>query len=101
MNDHHDADEPLHISGHHRDTLSKIYEHPVNHNIEWSKALKLLEAVGDVTLEHDGRYKIHVGDEIEVFNRPHGKDLTEQQVLDMRRMLKSAGLQPKPKGEEI
>lgn len=101
VNETHDADEPLHVSGHHRDTLTKIYQHPVNHNIEWSKALKLLEEVGEVTLEHDGRYKITVGGETEVFNRPHGKDLTEQQVIDMRRMLKNAGLQPKAPGKEV
>lgn len=101
MNETHDADEPLHVSGHHRDTLSKIYEHPVNHNIEWSKAIKLLEEVGTVTLEHDGRYKIQVGAETEVFDRPRQKDLSVQQVLDMRRMLTNAGYQAKPKGKEI
>ncbi len=96
-----DADQPLHVDGRHRDTLSQIFNHPVSHNIEWSKALSLLRAVGDVTEEHDGRFKVHVGAETEVFDRPHGKDLTEQQVVDLRRMLHSAGLQPKPKGQEI
>ncbi len=96
-----DSDATLHLDGRHRDTLTQIFQHPVSHNIEWNRTLSLLEAVGDVTEEHDGRFKIHVGDETEVFNRPHGKDLTEQQVVDLRRMLHTAGLQPKPKGEEV
>lgn len=101
MSDIHDADEPQHVSGHHRDTLTKIFEHPVNHNIEWSKALKLLDEVGTVTERHDGRFLIAVGDETEVFDRPHGKDLTEQQVVDLRRMLHSAGLEPNRPGKEV
>lgn len=101
MPETHDADEPLHLDGHHRDTISQIFQHPVGHNIEWSKALSLLNAVGTVEERHDGRFKVHVGDETEIFDRPHGKDLTEQQVVDMRRMLHSAGLQPKPKGKEV
>jgi hypothetical protein len=101
MSDQSDQNDPLHLDGRHRDTLSQIFQHPVNHNITWTKALSLLEAVGTVEQEHDGRYKVHVGDETEVLNRPHDKDLTEQQVVDLRRMLHSAGLQPKPKGKEV
>lgn len=101
MTDNHDVDEPLHVSGRHRDTLSQIFQHPVSHNIEWSKALALLEEVGTVEAEHDGRFRVRVGDEIEVLNRPHGKDLTEQQVVDLRRMLHNAGFQPKPHGKEV
>jgi hypothetical protein len=96
-----DADDVRHVSGRHRDILSQIFQHPVSHNIEWSKALALLESVGTVEQRHDGRYKVHVGDETEIFDRPHGKDLTEQQVVDLRRMLHSAGLQPKPHGKEV
>lgn len=100
MPDTPDAANPLHVGGNHRDTLTQIFGHPVSHNIEWSKALALLEAVGTVEQRHDGRFKVHVGDETEIFDRPHGKDLTEQQVVDLRRMLRSAGLDPKPHGKE-
>lgn len=98
----HEADsDALYLDGRHRDTLTQIFQHPVSHNVPWARALSLLDAVGDVIEEQDGRFKIHVGDETEVFDRPHGKDLTEQQVVDLRRMLHSAGVQPKPKGKEV
>ena len=90
----HDSPNPPHVYGRHADTLAQIFRHPVSHNIEWKKVVALLEQVGTVIQEHDGRYKIHVGDETEVFNRPHGKDLTEQQVVDLRRMLNSIGVAP-------
>lgn len=101
MSDTPDSENALHVGSHHRDTLSAIFQHPVSHNIEWSKALKMLEEVGTVTQQHDGRFKVEVGGEIEVFDRPHGKDLTEQQVVDLRRMLHAAGVEPKPRGKEI
>jgi hypothetical protein len=100
MPDQPDRTDPAHVSGRHRDTLTQILQHPVSHNIEWRKAIALLEEVGTVVEEHDGRFKITVGGETEVLNRPHGKDLTEQQVVDLRRMLGRAGLDAKPAGKE-
>ena len=100
MPDRPDSTDPTHVSGRHRDTLTRILQHPVSHNIEWHKAIELLQEVGSVVEEHDGRFKVTVGDETETFNRPHGKDLTEQQVVDLRRMLGHAGLNAKPAGKE-
>lgn len=100
MPDQADSTDPGHVSGRHRDTLTQIFQHPVSHNIEWRKAIALLSDVGTVVEEHDGRFKVTVGGETEVFNRPHGKDLTEQQVVDLRRMLGRAGLEGKPAGKE-
>ncbi len=99
-NEKPDITDPLHVSGRHRDTLSEIFVHPVSHNIEWSKAIALVQEVGTVVAEHDGRYRVSVGEETEVFDRPHAKDLGERQVLDLRRMLRNAGFEPKAKGEE-
>lgn len=86
-----------HLNGHHRDTLEKIFE-PANHNIEWREVVSLLEAVGDVAQEHNGKLKVSIGPEAETFSPPHGKDVDVQTVLDLRRMLTQAGLAPDGSG---
>jgi hypothetical protein len=77
----------------HRDTVAKIFEHG-NHNIEWREVESLLEAVGTVTQEHNGKLKVELGPETEVFSVPHGKDVDTQTVVDLRRMLTQAGYGP-------
>ncbi len=83
----------VHLSGRHRDTVEKIFE-PANHNIEWREVVSLLEAIGTVTQEHNGKLKVSLGPEAEVFRVPHGKDVDVQTVVDLRRMLKQAGFAP-------
>jgi hypothetical protein len=80
------------LSNHHRDTLQKILGHPASGNIEWRRVLSLLNAVGTVEEEHNGKFKVTLGPETEVFEAPRGKDIDVQMVVDLRRMLKSAGL---------
>jgi hypothetical protein len=86
---------PEHLDGRHRDTLRQIFEHPVSHNIEWHAVVSLLEAVGTVTERHDGKLAVKVGPELEFFAPPAGKkDVDAQTVVDLRRMLTSAGYRP-------
>jgi hypothetical protein len=82
------------LDGHHRATVEKIFTHPVSHNIQWHDVLSLLERVAAVTEEHDGRYKVTLGAETETFDAPRHHDVDEQQVIDLRRMLKRAGIEP-------
>ena len=84
--------EPL--DSHHRDTLEQIFRHPTSSNIEWRRVLSLLEAVGTVTQEHDGKFKVALGPETEMLSAPHGKDIDTQFVVDLRRMLTVAGFAP-------
>jgi len=100
MSDSSDRLDPKHLSNRHRDTLTAIYQHPVSHNVRWKDVVSLLNAVGTVDEEHNGKLEVHVGNETEVFHHPHGNDATEQQIVDLRRMLKSAGLQPAKPGAE-
>ncbi len=84
------------LSNHHRDTLRKILGHPAREtwsgNVEWRSVISLLEAVGTVREEHNGKFQVTVGPETEVLHRPHGKDVDTQMVVDLRRMLTEAGL---------
>ena len=56
--------------------------------------LSLLEAVGTTAHEHNGKLKVTLGPETETFQPPRGKDIDEQMLVDLRRMLTGAGLAP-------
>jgi hypothetical protein len=83
------------LDGHHRATVERIFQHPVSHNIQWHDVLSLLQSVATVTEEHDGRYKVRLGSETQTFDAPRHRDIDEQQVIDLRRMLNGAGITPK------
>jgi hypothetical protein len=89
----------MHLDPHHRKTAQAILAHPVSHNIEWRDVLSLLRAVGEVTEEHDGKFRVKIGGEIETLARPHGKDIGEQMVVDLRRLLGAAGLTAEDLGQ--
>jgi hypothetical protein len=82
------------LDGHHRATVERIFGHPVSHNIQWHDVLSLLESVAAVTGEHDGRYTVTLGSETQTFDAPRHHDIDEQQVIDLRRMLRGAGITP-------
>ncbi len=82
---------PTHLSGHHRDTLLQIFQHPTSHNIEWHDVTSLLNEVGSVEERHGNMFLFKVGEESGVFERREGKDIDVQQVVDLRRLLTSAG----------
>jgi len=86
--------EPEHLDNRHRDTVRKIFEHPTSHNIEWREVMSLLEAVGTVDVRHDGKVAVKIGPEREFLEPPVGKDIDEQMVVDLRRMLSKAGFGP-------
>jgi hypothetical protein len=83
-----------HLSGRHRDTVERIFSQPPSGNIEWREVVSLLETIGTVAHEHNGKLKVSLGPETEVLRAPHGKDVGVQIVVDLRRMLKQAGFAP-------
>src|SRR3954449_10829027 len=87
------------LSNHHRETVRKIYEHPASGNVEWRQVVSLLEAIGTVKHEHNGKLRVSLGPETEVPARPHGKDVDVRTVVDLRRMLKNAGFGDGQRGE--
>ncbi len=82
---------PEHLSGHHRDTLRQIFQQKTNHNVEWHDVVSLLEAVGSIEQQHDDMFLFRIGQETEVLRRPSDKDIDGQQLVDLRRILTSAG----------
>ena len=83
-----------HVSSHHRLTIEKIFHHPAGGNIEWRQILAMLEDLGTVTHEHNGKFAVTLGPETEVFEAPRGKDIDEQLTVDLRRMLRQSGYGP-------
>jgi len=80
------------LSGHHRATLQKIFRHPAG-NVEWHQVRSLLEAIGATTEEHNGKVKVALGGETEVFQPPRTKDVDVSTIVELRRMLARAGFQ--------
>ena len=82
------------LDGHHRATLEKIFNHQAGPNIQWHDVLSLLQSVAAVTEEDGDRYTVTLGGETQTFDAPRRHDIDEQQVVDLRRMLKGAGIIP-------
>jgi hypothetical protein len=74
--------------------VRQIFDHPTSHNIEWRAVMSLLEAVGTVTVRHDGKVAVKMGPDLEFLEPPPGKDVGDQMVVDLRRMLTNAGYRP-------
>lgn len=85
---------PQHLNNRHRDTLQKIFAHPVSHNVEWQDVIGLLGAVGDIEERH-GNLAVTLGGETEVLHR-HGseKSLDADTVMKLRKLLASHGIDP-------
>jgi hypothetical protein len=86
------------LNNRHRDTLERIFSHPSSGNIEWRQVLSLLEAIATTTEEHNGKVRVTLGPESEVLEPPRGKDIDEQMIVDLRRMLTQAGFAPGGRG---
>ena len=83
-----------HLKNRHRNTLRQIFQHPVSHNIEWHAVVSLLKAIGSVVEHRDRMVAVTVGSGTEFFDVPAHKDIDTQTVVDLRRMLSSAGYGP-------
>jgi hypothetical protein len=53
--------------------------------------VSLLEATGTVSGRNAGRLEVRLGGDVEFIEQPSGKDIDAQTVLDLRKMLRSAG----------
>ena len=81
-----------HLDSNHRDTVEQIFNRPSSGNVEWRRVRSLLEAVGTVEEERGGRLRVTLGGETETFDPPHAKDVDVQMLVDLRRMLRRAGI---------
>jgi hypothetical protein len=82
------------LDSEHHNTVEKIFSEPSSGNVEWRQVRSLLQAAGTVTEEHNGKLKVTLGNETEVFQPPRDKDIDQQMIVDLRRMLSRAGFAP-------
>jgi hypothetical protein len=73
-----------------RDTVRKLFDH--SRNVEWREVRSLLDAVGTVQERHNGKLEVTVGDETDVLDPPHGKDVDAQMLVDLRWLLRCGGI---------
>jgi hypothetical protein len=70
-----------------RKTLEQIVDHRSGANIEWRHVQALLEALGTVITEPNGKVSVTVGGLSEVFQPPREKYVDEELLSDLRRLL--------------
>lgn len=88
------TDQPLteHLSENHRNTLYHLEQHPTSHNLEWPDVLALLNEVATVTEEHNGKFRVRLGQSDLFLTRPRHKDIDEQMVIDLHRLFRENGI---------
>jgi hypothetical protein len=77
----------------HRRTLSDVFAHPTAHNLAWADVLALVGQVGTATAEPNGKLCTTVGGR-SVSWQPEGSQLSETEVLALRKFLQTVGVTP-------
>jgi hypothetical protein len=78
------------LNSDHRDVVKRLFAVPASENIEWRQVRSLLDALGSVTEEHNGKLRVDLGGEVETLQPPRTKDIDRQMIVDLRRMLSRA-----------
>lgn len=63
-------------------------------SVRWADALDLVEHLGQVRPEGGEEFAFIIGTERELFRRPHGSDLSIDEVSRLRKLLKTAVAEP-------
>lgn len=74
-------------------TLAEIYAQPIKRNLNWSKVVSLIEALGGKLEQGDGsRVRIVLGNQSLNIHTPHpGNELKPYQVRAIRALLQQQG----------
>jgi len=82
------------VTGSHRTTLKAIFRHPLAHNLEWRHVIALIEKIGAVDEKANSEFALTVNGERHLMRKPHTKDLTSSEVMELRQFLQQAGWSP-------
>ena len=82
------------VTGVHRRTLEAIFHHPSAHNLEWSNVVGLIEKIGHARERANNEFVFEFAGKRHVMRKPHTKDLTSSEVIEIRHFLMEAGLSP-------
>jgi hypothetical protein len=78
----------------HLRTLEALFRHPTAHNLEWMDVIALFENIGSVHRKASEKFAFELAGEHFLIHKPHGKDLTSSEVVDLRHFLQRAGWSP-------
>lgn len=82
------------ITGLHRRTLEAIFRHPSAHNLEWRDVIALIKKIGAADEKANSEFAFTVGGKRHLMRKPHTKDLTGSEVIELRQFLLQAGWSP-------
>ena len=82
---------PTALHGAHLRTLDALFRHPPAHNLEWMDVISLIEKIGTAEEKSNNKFSIEVGGQHYLMHKPHGKELTSTEVVDLRHFLQRAG----------
>jgi hypothetical protein len=93
--------ERMALHGAHLRTLEALFRHPPAHNLPWRDVLALMERIGAVHQRDNGEVAFELGREHFVLHKPHTKDLTSSEVVDLRHFLQHAGWSPQGRSPAV
>ncbi len=89
------------ITGSRRRTLEAIFHHPSAHNLEWRHVVALIADIGEVNERANSEFLFEVAGRRHVMRKPHSKDLTSSELIEIRRFLMQAGLSAELASESV
>ncbi len=89
------ASERSALSKSDRQTLDSLFAHRIAHNLEWHDIVSLFAKLGTVEHLPNNDTSIRIGAEHQVLHRPHSKDLTTEEIMELRHFLTRSGLSRK------
>ena len=95
------------LSGSHRRTFDRIFQHPISHNLEWRDVHALLGEWGDVEKEHNGNLKVTRNGQTFLLHQTSKKDVAEMdEVMALRHFLEKSealppGMKEGPASDEV
>ena len=88
------ADGRAGLSKSSRRTLDGLYAHPLARNLEWTDVMALFREAGSVEHKANDETVLQLGGEQQMLRRPHSKDLTLDEVMEVRHFLTRVGMSP-------
>jgi hypothetical protein len=79
------------LHGAHLRTLEALFRHPTAHNLEWMDVITLFEHIGTVHRKANEKFALELAGTHYQLRKPHTKDLTSSEVVDLRHFLERAG----------
>lgn len=82
------------LDHHNRQTAERLFRHPTSHNIQWHDVASLLAQLGETRETSHGSLEVKIGDDVDFLQGPRHREVSEDHVVALRRILKRIGLTP-------